>query len=416
MAAATSALLVVGVAAAVVQQSNQRTPEDDLRRALAFVQEHKTARFTATFVDEYGSDLDGDEGGVGEHTTSRSRGEGVLSLPYESRTRLFEHGYVTDTIVVRDGVYSRQAETGDDIDAQAWSYFAWEEGAEELAAVPDEIPVDEAAEFVASQVMAALGGPLEVVTAMQRIEDLERVSGRVVRGTLDPKVVLPERLEEAMPDDVFDRVTFGVELTTGGGGRLDRIRLEMIDRDPDEPSRWTVDVALSRWGDPVDLAIPAPATLDRTPGIAEDDVRAFAASLPAYAPANLPAGWHLEWASITEADEELETCRALDLGYVGPGDTDFLDVTISEASCPFNVMTGKPGDIVDASDEYASPPVAGGAPPDVHNVYVDRGATRVELVASGLDRATLAAMVKALVPLDLSKQPIELDPLPPAAG
>jgi hypothetical protein len=417
MAAATSALLVVGVAAAVVQQRDRRTPEEDLRRALAFVQEHKTARFTATFVDEYGSGTGGaDEAGVGEQTTSRSRGEGVLSLPYESRIRLFEVGYVNDAIVVRDGVYTRAAETGEDIEAQAWSFHGWDDGAEELAAVPDEIPDDEAAAIVAAQVMTALGGPLEIITAMQRMENLERVSAHVVRGTLDPKVVLPEGLKEAVPDDVFERVTFGVELTTGDGGGLDRIRLEMVDRDPDQPSRSTVDVVLSRWGDPVDLSLPAPATLDRTPSIAEDDVRAFSASLQAYVPSNLPDGWHLQWASVTEADEEFGTCRSLDLGYAGPGDVGSLDVTVSEADCPFDTTVTKAGEIVEGGDDFAGLRTIGGDAKDLRQVHVDIGRSRIQLVSTGLDATALRAMVKALVPLDLAKQPIELDPLPPTAG
>ncbi|MDQ3944115.1 MAG: hypothetical protein M3357_02965 [Actinomycetota bacterium] len=112
--------------------------------------------------------------------------------------------------------------------------------------------------------------------------------------------------------------TVTIELTSGAGGRLERIvwRVEStqevfepsIGEDGTETSTRqmdssveTTDVRFSRWDEPVDLTPPAPVDVDPTPGIDEKALARFDKfSVPV--PRHLPDGFYLVSASVIDGE------------------------------------------------------------------------------------------------------------------
>jgi hypothetical protein len=118
-----------------------------------------------------------------------------------------------------------------------------------------------------------------------------------------------------------------------------RLRVE------DGADRLQVDVELTDWNEPVQVAAPAASEIDPTPWVDEAAIAEVRATITPVGPTVLPDGFHTESVEAVPAEETPEECGQLLFSYspidwasadpetVEDADFDYLDVYLLPASC-----------------------------------------------------------------------------------
>lgn len=401
---------------ALVGTSKGVSPAKELARIQAFIVEAKTARLTATTVSEQ---RDGD-GDLGSSYKDTSRITGSVVLPDRSQWVEEDGSMAYEGIIVPGASYTREADTREDLAAEQWVYEA-------LAAPEPKAGEPVPPELVAAADVAGAFGAADFLDLLRAAETPTRVGPHTIKVRIDvsdlPEFTDPED-EDAPPPDMT------AELTSTSEGRLDRLVLRMVERDPEMGDfTGTADVRFTHWGQPLTIAAPDATAVDPTPTIAEDDLAAFDAA-PLLGLRRLPAGWALltaeVWTAEDDADAEAGECPEVSLSYGNPAEQvaaeqraetlseedseamqwpETIEVSLTPADCEsWNVLEdgdaitlgGRPATIVRGTaseDEY------------VTSIQLIVGATRVLVESDGPEATTLAA-ASDLVPFDLATQPV----------
>lgn len=440
-----------------------RTPDQELARVRQFVRTAGTARFAGTSRSESGNGTEE----AGSTSIDVTKVDGSFSLP--DRLRMVEDSgdSLSETITVKAGTYTRDADTRAGLDAQPWVFEAGSPGGEHDVVDVAAGGLDPAGGAVYSAdagVLGSFGGPFDLAAILGRLHAVRRVSPGVLeakttaRDLIPPKVVASieaaaAREKAALAAHAADATSADPGLTAGfdgsfadfldtavtirlvhaADGRLDELtviteRGTGQDRSVDHST-----MRFSGWGDPVSITAPALDKVDLTPEIDEESIAAFSA-FTVLAPRSLPPGLRLVIANTSEDDVNNKTCNGVELGYndqsTGPpaGDTlstelgpgPYLDLSLTQAAC----MDARP-DIAGGTTGPAEPLQVGGAAaeltrpsfPDfgigdgttadpVLHVRYTIGDVRVD-AESTLPRDQLVAALASLGPIDIATQPID---------
>ena len=433
--------VVVGLVGAGLAATALRPGPKDAEAVLAEI---------VAFVDDAGRvHIEGEQeqttsdgrGGLGSTFSDRSRVRGDLSLP-SSVHLVVEHGAgFFESIAVGDLLFTREALEEDDLAAEQWDQMTMDEtslGADDVASILE----TEGAEGLIGQGMVmnsllgkgdygfpALQSTLEVLT------DPERVTDGVIKASMPLRDLMTETMPELDGEalEALDDVdgTIEVELTSGPGGRLDRMRTVVEMKLPGGMMTSTDDLRFSRWGEAPDVVAPPAGDIDPTPSFDEEAIAQ--ADFTPLAPRAVPDPLRLLSATFYQGDPELDECDDVSLSYGDPdaerrardwteGDEDVfvhtLDLTSTPASCyeelgedeswyagegepqPISIG-GHEGTIVRFDDPDYGPSLT---------VEVRIGDVHLS-VHSDIDEAQALRAIAELVPLDLSSQPVlELDP------
>ena len=136
---------------------------------------------------------------------------------------------------------------------------------------------------------------------------------------------------EFLPDLENGRVT--ITITSGEGGRLDRLVVEIRETTDGEQSVDTGDLHFANWGEPVSITAPSADAIDHTPAVDEEDLAAFD-KFQILARTALPAGWELQSAGVTKEDAEFEECTSVDFTYGPPFDWSSVDFEDDDGPMP----------------------------------------------------------------------------------
>jgi hypothetical protein len=358
------------------------------------------------------------------------RTAGALLFPASAR-RVSHGGGSPDeeTIRIPQGRYVRSARSGQRLEDVRWEFIPDSRASsrEWAAAGPGGRP-----SF--SELLSGLGPPLDVEPdradlreALAALQDAEDAGEDTIRARMPlAKLFREPRFAEAMLDGTG---SVEVRLTSGPGGRLDRMIWELDARSLDAPPgtrcnipaapagygpaacvRERADITFTGWNEPVDVGAPARADLDFTPGVDEESL-AMAPPELALAPVALPAGLVLRWASLDPRDG---TCAVLALSYekpspspAGPNPMMALYLSVVNDRCPA-------GTTATSLRQSGRTIVAGRHRLRVEQEPVARfGLARFEVTGasvqvewSGVDEAEVVRAVASLAPLDLATQPV----------
>jgi len=405
----TAVFLAGIVGLTIVSPGRSWTPAQQLARVRQFVQDARTAHFTGTSTWQAGT-ISGQVGHRIEHST---RAEGVLALPNGSHWTEDMGDSATETIVLPDAMFVRDADSTASLAGEQWKQYPREQ---RKSAAPSPVGSGSPEPGVISEVggvFSAFGAPLEFSGMFDRIKDLRRVSPQVIVGTLDV-ASLPD-----FPDgEPVPTVTVEVESDTVG--RLLRILTTatgtMTAEAPDtansgdEKFMARSETRFTHWGVPVDVSAPSAGNVDKTPDVDEEGLAAFSAA-PILVPGALPTAYQLTDGSVSEPGDAGD-CPEADLTYGDPSQSPAdpaavssdINVTITPANCDQSAIdggdpitvAGHPGHIARAKNSDEEPSVT---------VEIVIGATRMS-VDSDLPEAELIAALRTIVPFDLAKQRI----------
>ena len=404
---------------AVVGNTKGVSPAAELARLQEFVEKAKSARITATTTSEQ---RDG-EGDLGSSYKDTSRITGSVVLPDRSQWVEEDGTTAYEGILVPGASYTREADSREELAGEQWIYEA----------VTDPEPTPGApvpSDFEPVAEVASAFGAVDFIDLLRAAEAPIRVGPHTIKVKIDV-AKLPEFQDPEDEDAPLPVMT--AELTSTSEGRLDRLVLRMVEKDPEMGDfSGTADVRFTDWGTPLTITAPDKAAVDPTPGIAEDDLAAFDAT-PLLGLRRLPAGWALLSAEVftseEDADEEAGDCPEVSLSYGDPTaelaaeqleleattDEDYeaiawpdsIEVSLTAADCgswkAFQdvdgqaiTLGGRPATIMrgtESNEDYAT------------TVQLIVGATRV-LIESDAPEATTRAAASDLVPFDLATQPV----------
>lgn len=358
------------------------------------------------------------------------RTAGALRFPGSAR-RVSHGGGSPDseTIRVPEGRYVRSAPPGQRLEDARWEFIPDSQASSRQWAAEGR-----GGRPSFSELLSGLGPPLDLEPdradlreVLVALGDAEEAGEGTIRARLPlAKLFREPRFTEAMLDGTGSVV---VRLTSGPGGRLDRMIWELDARRLDAPPgvrcnippapagygptpcvRERADITFTGWNEPVDAGTPARAELDITPGIDEESL-ALAPPELSLAPVDIPAGLVLRWASL---DRRGGTCAVLALSYRKPsvsqgGPNPMLELSLGAVNdaCPAGTTMTSLGP--------SSRTVVAGR----HRLRVEQepaatfGLARFELPGasvqlewSGLDEAEVVRAVTSLAPLDLATQPV----------
>jgi hypothetical protein len=434
---ASTTLLLASVLALVVGgEPAPLTPARRLARLQAFAQRARSAHFTgdARTVSSTGS------AAAGSESSSHEQIVGAMELPDRSQWTVDSGDMAFEALITPSGTYDRQADSLTALSNEQWAYTARraKAGSDQLGSLPS------------GHGMASAMGMATAVDAPELLDILRatrapvQVDERTIRAEVDAtKIPHWDTTGPGAPLQPLPTIT--VELTSAvkDKDRLDRMVLtakEDVDEALLDPSSTgpsghrttitsTLDVRFTRWGERVNFAIPTPDAVDLTPGVAEADVAAFAAT-PLLGLRRLPAGYELMHAEVTTAEKDADPsngdCAEVGLSYANPADlaamTDkatasvppSIDVSLTPAACDYyDTLTG--GTAVSLG--RARGMLVRGKGPDEYAVQLQIlvGATRVR-IDSDLPEAQVLAAASDLVRLDLGSQPVHHEPPPPTAA
>ena len=305
LASAVVAVLI-GSVTALVTTDEDPTPAELLADARAFAKAQKTT----TFAGRLEIETKEPEGGT---FTERTQISGRARLPDQARYRLVSQEFASEVIALGDRLYTRNADTADELGAKKWAEFGPDAADERSGVVRPPGP---------SEGADALGDPIGLVKTLDaaRRPFLVRHDGdvSVIKADVDPARAFGDAVEGGidrasvvltLTDDALDRLVLD---TSGDGGSVH------------------ADYRFTRWGAPVEVAAPAQAELDPTPGIEEEAIAAFKDVKQLLQPRGIPEGWVLDFAGILPEDMTAEGCEQLELDYIEPDDPDVGYLTLYE--------------------------------------------------------------------------------------
>jgi hypothetical protein len=404
----------------VVRTDGSLTPHDRLTAIQKFVQTASSVKFEGSH--ELSSPF------AGAAPTYRTAG----SLRFPASARRVSHGGGSpdeESIRIPQGRYVRSARAGQRLEDARWEFIPDAETSSREWAVEGS---DGRPSF--GELLSGLGPPLDAEPdrsdlreVLAALGDVEEAGGDTIRARLPLRKLFREpRFAEAMLEGTG---SVEVRLTSGPGGRLDRMIWELDARRLDAPPRVRcnvpaapagygpaacvrerADITFTGWNEPVDAGAPPRAALDITPGIDEESMATAPPEL-ALAPVDLPAGLVLRWASLDAGDG---TCAVLALSYrkpdAGRADLDRrieLFLTAVNDRCPPGTRTTGP--------EPSGRTIVAGR----HRLRVEQepvatfGLARFEVTGasvqvewSGVDEPEVVRAVASLAPLDLATQPV----------
>lgn len=448
------ALLAVmaGAVAVVVLRDPPRSPDEELARIRAFVASAVTGRFEGSSRSEQGSGADE----PGSTSIDVTRIDGSFALPDRIQVVEDSGGYVFETIGLATGSYFRSADERSELDSERWTYEApvakdSGHGIGDLT-VEGLDPDGSIALSAASGVLGAFGAPFDLARLLDRLDGVRRVSPGVLEAIVTMRQLLPAETVRAIEqsaeaelqvtdgkeaddedgewgasvDDFLDG-TVTVRLVHADDGELQELDITTETGAGEERSVDRTSLRFSGWGQPVSIAAPAGATVDLTPGVDEEDLAAFD-SFRVLAPAAPPPGMVLQYASVTDGDEEEETCPSAELGYGAPSPSDgsgvgegdaldaYLRVTVVASACPwandevsFFAGTGEPQTVQVgpyAGELWQLRFPGDGADEAMLNVRFTVGDVVVG-ADTNLPPEQALMVLSSVAPLDLATQPVE---------
>lgn len=438
-------LLLVVAAVALIVSSGKKSPKEQLAQVVAFVNEHKTARIKGATVSRYGPGEDE----VGSTSTDRSKLEGVIRVPDASRVVEDMGDFAYETLQVKGRAYTREADDVSGLDGEPWLYADAVEGAspEALEIIEGLSPAELDALNQFGGGLSSLGLPLDIGASLDTDGAVERVEPGKLRFSLTYRDFVPpeildefeQMLEAEGEDEDFLDQKIAVTVTHGSEGRLEELTLTSSYEMDGEVTDERLEVAFSRWGEPVDIAEPGDEDLDLTPTIDEKAFAEFKDFAP-LAPAVPPVDYVLASATAEPADDEWESCALVDLSYrradaylaPHPQDADEellylareFQVSQTERDCEFAEepeakSPGRPVKVGEWSAVLYDEVVQTGGQfffdegdgPPMRSLVITTSDTWITFV-TGLDEAELLKVAATLAPLDLAKQPIQPIDLP----
>lgn len=283
--------------------------------------------------------------------------------------------------------------------------------------------------------------PGDLHALLDALDDPVRVSDEVIRIQLPLRRLVALLAPEAEPelsaipqaDELDGDVT--IDLTSGPGGRLDRMRTTVRTNEDGETSLAVDDLRFTRWDESLDLTAPGDDRIDHTPSFDEEALAG--ATFPLLAPTQVPVPYRLVEASYSGVDAENDgSCPSAYLRYTDPAEEQAyekasealppdvseeafqalplvrsLDITLSAVDCTADdewsgrddeeaaeefVVGGVRGTIVRTDDEqYGS----------ILDIVLEVDCTRLDIRADLPEDQAVAAL-SSLGPLDLATQPV----------
>ncbi len=448
------AMMVAGTVTVVALRDGERSPAKDLARVRDFVADARTGRFEGTSLSQSGEGAEE----PGYTSIDVSRLEGSFETP--GRMHYIEDSgeYLDEVLQVPGAVYFRNAETRAELQAEPWVYHRAPEG-EDAESAEAPTGLDEAGAMAvdaASDFTSTFAGPFDVSEVLGRMGTVQRESSGVLEAKTTMRELLPPEAVEAIEQEAAElEAQIPPEETAEGGiqgeieiesygmdagflddpitirlahaddGRLDEMVVTTEGGEGEDRTVDTTTIRYSAWGHPVQLHAPPAAAVDPTPSIDEEDLAGFAAFTP-LAPATPPPGTILRSATVSEEDEEFESCSSVDLDYAPPPPEDeepgwhsyapYLRISLMPASCrwaggPTRVPEGDgPTEMVAVGPYQARVDSSRfGGPPEGESVlhfHFTAGDVVVD-VDTTLPKEQAVATLATLAPLDLAAQPIQ---------
>ncbi|MEY2475018.1 MAG: hypothetical protein QOG87_333 [Actinomycetota bacterium] len=297
--------LLAGSVAVLLTRDEDPSPARLVADARASTNEQRTMSFTGRLRVE-SKDPDGGS------FIQRAEIDGRVRLPEDARYRIVSDGFVSEVITLGDRLYTREAEGPADLRGKKWAAFDPNVDDDRSGVVRPSGPT-ESADIAGDPI-----GLLRTLDAARRPVLLRSdENGAVVKATVDATAAYGS----AVVGEV-DRAT--VELTLDGD-RLDRLVLDASG----EGGSLHADYRFTGWGRQVEVAAPATADLDPTPGIEEEEIAAFK-DAPLLQPRGIPAGWVLDFAGVLPEEMTAEGCEQVELDYIEPDDPDKGYLTLYE--------------------------------------------------------------------------------------
>lgn len=418
--------LLVGLAVALVGAAVVATP-DSSRRAdeqlaaiVTFVAEHPMARFSSEHREGPGD---------GSSLVSSLRNEGILHDGHWAHWTT-EGPLESETIQAPEGRYGREAFPGQALGERRWVFSSAERTAGWTIAPAGEADFGGLLSLFAGPPLDAAPDRAGLGELIGALASPQRVDGNTVRAILPLSAL---SADPAFSDAILDGTgTVTVELTSGPGGRLDRMAWTVKARRLDLPAgsdclppfhhptfnclEHRATVIFSDWNQPVRAVVrPSPADIDSTPNIDEEALAAVE-TMTVVVPGRVPSDLVLVNGSADEGGDLSPGCETVHL--------DYRPAMVSDGNPPSNrhltVSVFGPGCGAEAfPDPRRDDPIrtlrAGSYRGSVlaepwggigfWRVLISIDDAEVVL-ESNLDEAELVAAMASLAPLDLDTQPV----------
>lgn len=411
------AVVVAATGVAVVVASSRpepRSAEEALAGAQAFLAETPSFRYEADVTESYGSPTDE---GPGSYSSWREVVRAEVRGASEWHVTSDSGDWADEVIRVDDTVWTRSADSSDDLADETWMEF----------------PVGEGAGDMLSGLVSPLGGPVPAMGS--GLDDPETDPILVAQGLARDPATTVELIRSADAVEVLARDEGGMTIRLSprlGDASAEGSLATELDVDADDiptalrvtasrdDEQLSAKIAFSDWGADIAVSRPAPEDVDRTPWIDEEAVLAYAAS-GVYAPTYLPEGWSMTGLDVESAEDSLEGCEQLRLGYGVPfevpeGFSEFLEDVGSGEELPMDEMQSwVDSSTFSAVDLALLDPAcaAESALPDGlldgsgfagghERREVHLGDTVVVIDAMGVDPVELDAIIGSLQPTDLA--------------
>jgi len=384
-------LAVAGTATAVVRSRHEADvpAATVLERAQRFIRAAPSVRFKGQATLKATPTTTGGNGQVRTFSSHKSI-EGVAVDDRLRATTSSEQG-VIEMILLRDTLFSRQAEKKSELVGQKWSK-------EDLASTDRRNGVVRPS--TPGQVEAAESHGITGLPTLKKVVAGASVP-RILRRSGNLTVVAASVPLNRLGDLGQNSTGLDVEITADRAGRVGRMVVTVRGRLGGRGEAVTrTDYQLSAWGDVAPVEAPPATDIDPTPGIDEDEVAAFDA-VGRLQPHGIPEGWTLDQATVLAPDETAEGCEQLEIHYARPDDSEggYIDLFEFPAPCadpdpppgarPFVPAVGG-GWVLSGADGTSAQILVGGT---VVQAQTDLSAEELTLVLAGLD------------PLDLAKPP-----------
>ncbi len=318
-------LVVAGGAGAAyfLTAEDEPTAPELVAWAKQFVAAQKTLTFTGTGEVEAsdeslspGGRLRGD---TGASAVQRFKTEGEAIFPDRSRSTLDTGSLgASEFLVIGDDVYTRKAQKTGELKDQQWAKVE----------LPPGVVKPETGGPVFDPNDPTSGGPLDMADLLKVAQVpksfTKEGSVYVLVLELDPKKVFPSSEQSGVTIDQSS-MTLRVEKSGKVLGYSISLRGDSLDS--------TTTLKL-KWGGKVTINAPGEDELDETPGINEQALSSFKDS-EILSPGAIPAGWVLNYADVLSAEETVEGCPQVSLGYGNPDDPEggYLDLYIFSIEC-----------------------------------------------------------------------------------
>lgn len=240
-------------------------------------------------------------------------------------------------------------------------------------------------------------------TLIGALSDPEQPEPGVYRG----KLTLEAFTGDPSINEQFPSGAATAELTVDGDGRLERAVWRAVAREPEgtEYFGWAdvevvIDMAFSRWGEPVQIDVPSGDEVDELPLIDETALAQWKEA-PLLVPRIMEAGWTLTSAGFD--DEESQLCPTIFFAYQAPDPTEEFPVDAVPDDIPFRHYLDlyERAAACDAGAGYVAE-----VPEGVVEIVLTNGATRVRVLSS-LPRPEVEFLLAELVPFDLEYAPVD---------